>query len=123
MVDDAAKRMAGIINGYITFIQPWELRTKWIAIRLADGGSDGVLYDSRLDAISHQLDERFCAYVCMQTLISGASPLDCAIYLAVHRHAYDAGGRFHEPEAPQLIMPVLEYDYITGRPKRQVRLQ
>lgn len=114
-VSDAAKRMAGIINGLVTFTDPWDLRTKWIAVRLSDGGYDGNLYDSREEAIRHQLDERFCAYVAMQTMISGAKPLDCAIYLEFHRQAYDAGMRLHEPEAPQLIMPTATYDRLTGR--------
>jgi hypothetical protein len=115
IVDDAAKRMCDIINSLVTFVPLWELRHKWLAIRLNDGGYDGVMYDSREDAIFHQLDERFCAYVCMQSMITGAKPLDCAIYLEVHRQAYDGGMRLHEPEAPQLIMPTREYDWITGR--------
>jgi hypothetical protein len=115
IVDDAAKRMSGIINGYVAFVPLWDLRTKWVAIRLLDGGSDGVLYDSRDDAINHQLDERLCAYVCMGGMLNGANPLDCAIFLEVHRQAYDSGMQFHEPEAPQLIMPTMEYDWITGR--------
>lgn len=114
-IGDAAKRMSGIINGLLTFMQPWDLRTKWIAIRLADGGHDGVLYDSREDAIRHQIDERFCSYVCMGSMLSGAKPLDCAIYLEFHRQAYDSDMRLHEPEAPQLIMPTAVYDRITGR--------
>lgn len=114
-ISDAAKRMSGIINGLVTFTETWELRTKWIAVRLADGGYDGNLYDSREDAIRHQLDERFCAYVCMGTMLQGAKPLDCAIYLEFHRQAYDEGMRLHEPEAPQLIMPTAVYDRMMGR--------
>lgn len=115
LVSDASKRMSDIINGLVTFTPLWELRHKWIAIRLADGGYDGTLYDSRQDAISHQLDERFCAYVFMQSMIQGAKPLDCAIYLEAHRQAYDEGNRLHEPDAPQLIMSTSIYDRITGR--------
>jgi hypothetical protein len=114
-IGDAAKRMSNIINALITFTPVWELRTKWLAIRLQDGGYDGTLYDTREDAIRHQLDERFCAYVCMAGLIQGAKPLDCAIFLEYHRQAYDAGMRLHEPEAPQLIMPTSLYDRLTGR--------
>lgn len=120
IVGDAAKRMAGIINGYITFVPLWELKSKWVGIRLADGGSDGTLYGSRDDAIRHQTDERFCAYVCMASMIQGAKPLDCAIFLEFHRQAYDSGMRLHEPEAPQLIIPTGVYDQIMGR-KRQRR--
>ena len=112
---DASKRMADIIKGLVTFTPIWELRTKWLAIRLQDGSYDGTLYDTRENAIRHQLDERFCAYVCMGTMLSGAKPLDCAIYLEFHRQAYDAGMRLHEPEAPQLILPTSVYDRIMGR--------
>jgi len=114
-IDDAAKRMCNIVNGIVTFTPLWELRTKWLAIRLQDGGYDGVLYDSREDAIRHQIDERFCAYVCMGTMLAGAKELDCAIYLEFHRQAYDANMRLHEPEAPQIIMPTSVYDRITRR--------
>ena len=114
-VDDAAKRMSDIINGLVTFTPTWELARKWIAIRLQDGGYDGTLYDSREDAIRHQTDERFCAYVAMQSMIQGAKPLDCAIYLEFHRQAYDENMRLHEPQAPQLILPTSVYDRIMGR--------
>jgi hypothetical protein len=114
-ISDAAKRMADIINGLVSFTPVWDLRTKWIAVRLSDGGTDGVLYDSRDDAIRHQIDERFCAYVCMASMVQGAKPLDCAIYLEFHRQAYDANMRLHEPEAPQLILPTSVYDRMTGR--------
>jgi hypothetical protein len=116
IVDDAAKRMSEVINALVTFSSDlYELGHKWIAIRLADGGYDGTLYDTRDDAIRHQLDERFCAYVCMANMITGSKPLDCAIFLEYHRQAYDAGMRLHEPGAPQLILPISAYDRITGR--------
>jgi hypothetical protein len=115
IIDDAAKRMSGIINGYIVFMPMWELRSKWLAIRLSDGGSDGTLYDSREDAINHQLDARFCAYTAFQSLMGGASPKDCAIWLEVHRQAYDANMRLHEPEAPQLIVSAGAYDWMNYR--------
>lgn len=114
-IGDAAKRMADIVNGLVTFTPIWELSNKWIAIRLSDGGYDGNLYDSRDDAIRHQLDERFCAYAAMQSMLQGAKPLDCAIFLEFHRQAYDAGMRLHEPEAPQLILPTSVYDRMTSR--------
>lgn len=109
-VSDAAKRMSDIVNGLLAFSQPWDIKNKWLAIRLADGGYDGTLYDNRDDAIRHQSDERLCAYICMRSLMTGAKPLDCQIYLDVQRQAYDQGMSFHEPEAPQTIMPIKQYD-------------
>jgi hypothetical protein len=120
IVTDAAKRMCDIINGILTFTPVWELRNKWIAIKLADGSYDGVVYDNRTDAITHQLDERFCAYVCLTTVMSGAKPLDCAIFLEQQRQAYDAGMRLHEPDAPQLLLPASAYDRMTGRRRNVV---
>jgi hypothetical protein len=107
--------MADVINSLVTFNPVWHLRECWIAIRLADGGFDGNLYATREEAIKHQPDERFCAYVWMGNMIQGAKPLDCAIFLEFHRQAYDAGMRLHEPEAPSLIVPTKAYDYMTGR--------
>jgi hypothetical protein len=117
-ISDPAKRMADVINGLVTFNDPWHLRQCWIAIRLADGGFDGNLYATREEAIRHQSDERFCAYAWMGNMLSGAKPLDCAIFLEFHRQAYDSGMRLHEPEAPQLIMPTSVYDQLTGRAPR-----
>lgn len=114
-ISDAAKRMSDQINLLLTFQPVWEIRTKWLAIRLYDGSYDGALYDTRLEAIEHQLDESLCAYVCMGTMLNGAKPLDCAIFLEFHRQAYDSGMRLHEPEAPQLIVPTSVYDRMTGR--------
>jgi hypothetical protein len=39
---------------------------KWIAVALADGTSDGVLYDTKRDAVRHQHhNEQFYAFVCI----------------------------------------------------------
>ena len=114
-IDDAAKRMSHDINSLVTFNNPFDLRKCWIAVRLADGGFDGNLYATREEAIRHQHDERYCAYVWMGNMLAGAKPLDCAIFLEYHRQAYDNGMRLHEPEAPQLIMPTAGYDKLTGR--------
>jgi hypothetical protein len=111
-ITDAAKRMAATVNGIIAFSRWWDIRDKWMAFKLADGSTDNVLYDSRTDAIRCQLDERFCAYLCMHNLAFGLKELDAQIYLEFHRQAYDQNLRLHEPEAPQLIMPTDWYDRI-----------
>lgn len=114
-VTDAARRMSDTINGVITFSRAWEICNSWMAFRLADGTSDGVIYDTRQAAISHQSDERLCAYFCFRSAMGGTKPLDCQIFLNMHRHAYDNGGGLSEPQAPQLIMPSNYYDFIRGR--------
>lgn len=110
IVTDAAKRMCDQINARLTFSNPWEVRSKWMAFRLNDGGTDGVIYDTREEAINHQIDERFCCYFTFRSAMSGAKPLDCQIFLNYYRDMYDANMRMHEPEAPQLILPTKAYD-------------
>jgi hypothetical protein len=95
---DAAKRASDIINSYRHFI-PWdELKNKWLAIRLSDGGHDGTLYDTKRDAVRHQLDEFLCAYVCFRNLQAGSSPREMELFLKFNRDTYDAGFRLPDPD-------------------------
>lgn len=75
---------------------------KWVALRLIDGGSDNVLYDTRADAIRHQLYEEYCAYVCIPP--SGMSQQDATEWLAFNRQLYDAGWHLSDPDHTP-IMP------------------
>jgi hypothetical protein len=51
----------------------------------------------------------------MGNMLQGSKPLDAAIFLEMHRQAYDAGMKLHEAEAPQLILGTASYDRITRR--------
>jgi hypothetical protein len=111
VVTDAARRMSDRINLWVIG-QPWDvLKNSWVAFRLNDGGTDGVLYDTREAAIRHQPDERYAAYFCMRNALGGANARDCQIFLDVHRHVYDAGGRFVDP----MIMTTRGHDILSGR--------
>lgn len=116
---DEAKRASDIVNGYIAFMDWDELVHKWIAIRLSDGGHDGTLYDTKRDAVRHQLDEFLCAYVSMRNLIGGTSARDMEIFLKWNRDAYDAGFRLPDPReingGPELIMTTPRYDNLKNR--------
>ena len=69
---------------------------KWVAIRLADGKSDGTLYDTKADAVRHQLHEFICAYVCIPP---GGMPVpEAEVYLRAMRQLYDAGYRMADPD-------------------------
>lgn len=115
VVSDAARRMSDTVNGVLTFhSRDWEIKDCWMAFRLSDGGSDGVVYDSRRAAIDHQVHETLCAYFSFRN-VGSANPRDCQIFLDMHRAAYDAGMRLAEPEAPQLIVPTGYHDFLTGR--------
>lgn len=117
VITDAAKRMSDRLN-LMLIAQPWEiLKTSWMAFKLADGDSDGVLYDTREDAIKHQLHENLCAYFFMRTALGGVTARDCQLFLDVHRQVYDAGGRLTEPRTPQVIMSTYGHDVMTGRVK------
>lgn len=116
---DAGKRASDAINLH-RLVKPWDdIKHTWMAFRLSDGSSDGVLYDNRLDAVRHQVDERLCAYVAMKSLQMGASPKDMAIYLQFHRDAYNAGMRLTDPDQKDGGMDVLptarRIDWLTNR--------
>lgn len=75
---------------------------RWVAIRLSDGGSDGVIYDTRADAIRHQLHETQCVYVSVP--MDGMSTAAAQRYLEINRQLYAAGARLADPEH-EVIMP------------------
>jgi len=63
---------------------------KWFAVNLSDGRSDGVLYDSRRDAVRHQKGcERDRAYIPVKPGL--ASPKELATFIDVGRRMRDAG--------------------------------
>jgi hypothetical protein len=116
IASDSAKRFADIVNGYLAFV-PWdELKDKWLAIRLSDGGHDSTLYDSKLDAVTHQADEFLCVYFSFRNVAGGITPKDAEIYLEFNRKAYDAGFRLPDPDhkhgGPDLFMPTSTYDLL-----------
>jgi hypothetical protein len=88
---------------------------KWCAIRLADGTSDHVAYDSRGDAITHQLHPQHCAYFLIPP---DGMQLDAADrVLHFWRQAHDAGLRPVDPVDDFPSMPVTAQDA-----RRQIRL-
>lgn len=64
----------------------------WIAIRLSDGGSDGVIYPSKQHAVAKQIHERQCAYICIHPF-NEMSISDIHRYLRINEQIYDQGGR------------------------------
>lgn len=90
----------------------WEAAKKWVAIRLSDGKSDGVLYDTRGDAIRHQLHMTQCAYVCVPP--GGMNPCQAESFMRMHRLAYDAGAQLIDPDrvdgGPEIIRRLTRRD-------------
>ena len=81
---------------------------KWIAVRLSDGKTDGKIYDTKPDAIRHQLHEFQCAYVKVPP--GGMDIEHGARYLEVNRKLYDKGLRIADPER-EAILPFTSEDY------------
>lgn len=42
-----------------------EASGKWVAVRMSDGGSDNILYDTKDQAVHFQLHMHQCMYVCL----------------------------------------------------------
>lgn len=69
----------------------------WIACALSDGTSDGVLYDSKSDAVHHQHhNEQF--YTFIQITMANLSVCDAEVFLTVTRRLYDKGMRMVDPD-------------------------
>jgi hypothetical protein len=119
VISDSARRFRDIVNGYVVSWDRDELIHKWIAVRLADGGTDGVLYDSKRLAVYHQLDEFLCAYVSFKNLQSGISLGEAEIFLRFNREAYDRGFRLPDPDARdggrEVLMTTAQHDYQRNR--------
>jgi len=92
---DAARRCSDTVNAMLTF-HGENAAGRWVAVRLSDGGSDGVLYDSKEDAVDHQLHETLCAYICI--LPTGMPVEHAKSYLRTNRKLYDAGMRLSDPD-------------------------
>jgi hypothetical protein len=101
---DAARRCSEIVNA-VAIIEnaAGNFGERWVAIRLSDGGSDGVTYASRDDAIRHQAHETLCVYLLVPP--TGMEPREAEIFLNFHRKAFDAGFKM---TAPQIIPPLAQ---------------
>lgn len=92
---DEARRASDAVNKHL-HEHGMNAIGRWVALRLSDGGSDGVLYDSKSDAIRFQLHENQCAYV--QVLPEGLSVRAAQSVLNVNRQFYDAGMKLADPD-------------------------
>lgn len=91
---DSAKRARDTINTHLLG-QGNSVAGRWVAVRLSDGGSDGVLYDTKADAVRHQLHETLCAYFCIPP--DGVTLRGALSFLRMNRRLYDEGMRISDP--------------------------
>lgn len=101
----AAKHLADAVNLHVSAVLAGGTRTRpgYVVIRLVDGKSpDGVLYDSRADAVRHNKYDPAACYI---RVGRDTMPFkEALIVLQMHRRAYKAGVVFAEEEiiTPQL---------------------
>lgn len=70
---------------------------QWIAVALADGTSDGVLYESKSAAVRHQHhNEQFYAFVMIGP--HDMNPCEAEEFLALSRMFYSKGLRLTDPD-------------------------
>lgn len=112
VADDVAKRCWEQVKN-VAHSHGWDERIGgYLAIKLADGSTDGTLYDTKADAVKHcKGNEQWFAFFSFRTAPNGfASPKDAAVFLAYHRMVYDQGGRLPDPDdargGPDMIMPM-----------------
>lgn len=88
--DDFAKRAFDQMNIHVLGKgdAAWD---KWVALRLSDGGSDGVLYDTREQAISHQLHPSQSCYLVIPP--TGFTLTEIRRFLVLSRELYAKGAR------------------------------
>lgn len=94
-VSDRAQRVSDTVNNHLVGTLGGAAG-RWVAVRLSDGTSDGQLYDTKSDAVRHQLHETQCAYICITP--DGMSPSSAALYLRFTEGLYAAGARVADPD-------------------------
>ncbi len=108
---DAAKRCADAVNLAVVA----GFAGRWLAIRLQDGRGDAAIYDSRDDAIRHQLRPEYCTYVLVPP--SGMQAHEAEALLDYWRKLNTAGVRDDDPAVPMPLMPLTPADR-----RRQIRV-
>jgi hypothetical protein len=108
---DAARRMASAV----TLAAMNGGAGRWLAVKLQDGSSDHVVYDSRSAAMAHQLSPEHATYLLIPP--DGMTTGQADRVLGFWRQAYSAGFRAVDPRDDIPSMPLTRPD---GR--RQIRL-
>jgi hypothetical protein len=74
---------------------------RWVAARLSDGATDGTVYDTKADAVKHQLHETQCAYLVVPP--TQVPPAEATAWLELHERMYAAGYRLQDPDTQPMM--------------------
>lgn len=96
---DAAQRMVDAMALHLGAVGD-DAHGKYLAVRLADGRSDGNLYDTRRDAARHQINDPWCFY--LKVCVGGIPVREAWTVLMYARQAKQRGVVFSEEE---VILP------------------
>jgi hypothetical protein len=123
VITDAARRCRDDLAAILCRTVPADVWAGWVAIRLSDGRIAPDVFPSKRLAADHQSNEKRFAYLALRTCPAGMPLHDAQLWLNLHRHAYDNGMGFIDPDSPDLIMPQGRGDMITrpieNRPKHK----
>lgn len=82
---------------------------RWIAARLSDGATDGTVYDTKSEAVAHQVHETQCAYLVVPP--AAMPEAEATAYLELHERMYASGYRLQDPDTTPIMtradMPAL----------------
>lgn len=100
---DAAKRMSDIVRLHQSMMSKDEiLAVRFIGIRLSDGGSNGMVYETHADAVNdHRNEPSRCVYFPIP--LETWTPKICDVLLWWVTNAYNNG--YREDPAHALILP------------------
>lgn len=108
---DAARRMASAV----TLAAMNGGAGRWLAVKLQDGSSDHVTYDSRSDAMAHQVSSEHATYLLIPP--DGMTTGQADRVLGFWRDCYAKGHRAIDPRDDIPSMPLTRPDGL-----RQIRL-
>jgi len=111
---ESARRMADTYNLHL-LADPDNARGKWFAATLAEGKSDNVLYDNKLDCVLHQRhNEKYYTFIRINP--SSMNPCEAQVMLNTARLLYSKGARMADPDhrhgGPSLINRVMVEDQL-----------
>lgn len=79
---DAGARAADAVNLHLLADREANVGS-WVAVRLSNGETDGVAYDTWQDAVSHQSDASWCCYLLINP--DGITARNAATFIVINR--------------------------------------